>query len=320
MAGPWDNDPIEQAVQQAVADTVVLGLINKDPLVFEAGYKQFQETLGGIRPVARPTTMDQASGQTAPETSIRPKAASGREYDGVYIMREGDSLASIAASNPFTLNDLMAVNPAISDPKRLPRRYEVLLPTEAQTTKPVRVPENIDTKSIGILDFIGTGEGTYTSTNKGTVNDKIVGTNHNTVVNGKRLDQATIGEVLEAQNRGDLFAVGKYQFIPSTFAMVLKESGVSPDTVFSPEVQDRLAMQLLIGSKRPRLAAYLSGKSDDITAAMLDFSKEWASVPNPNTGKSYYEGSGNKASHTVEETRAILERARASVSQNISEE
>lgn len=312
MAGPWDNDPVEKAVQQAVADTVVLSLINKDPLVFEAGYKQFQETLGSIRPVARPTTMDQASGQTAPETSIRPKAASGREYDGVYIMREGDSLASIAASNPFTLNDLMAVNPAISDPKRLPKRYEVLLPTEAQTTKPVRVPENVDPNALGLLDFIGTGEGGYNSSNKGTVNDEIVGTNHRTTVNGKPLEQATVGEILAEQNSGNLFAVGKYQFIPTTLTAVLKDAGVSPDTVFSPALQDRLAMQLLVGSKRPRLAAYLSGKSDDITAAMLDFSKEWASVPNPNTGESYY-GSGNKASHTVAETRSILERTRAAL-------
>lgn len=38
MAGPWDNDPIEQAVQQAVADAAVLELINRDAV--EAAVQQ----------------------------------------------------------------------------------------------------------------------------------------------------------------------------------------------------------------------------------------------------------------------------------------
>ena len=47
-------------------------------------------------------------------------------------------------------------------------------------------------------------------------------------------------------NNGRLHAVGRYQFIGPTFKAVVQRMGISPDTKFTPEVQDRMFMNLLL--------------------------------------------------------------------------
>ena len=192
---------------------------------------------------------------------------------------------------------------------------------EADTNTATQTPA--ENKPVEILDFISSGEGGYGASNRGTSGGKIIGsTLDNTVRGGKKLTEMTLGEIMEYQkikdpnNTDRLFAVGAYQFIPDTLKVAMKGAGLSKDTVFTPEVQDRLGVELLIGSKRPNLAAYIKGKSDDIDAAMLDFAKEWASAPDPSTGKSYY-GSGNKAKHSVEQTRRALMSARQAYSNGV---
>jgi hypothetical protein len=167
-----------------------------------------------------------------------------------------------------------------------------------------------------ILDFISSGEGGYGASNRGTIGNSIVGTTlDNTVRNGKELTEMTLGEILDYQKIEDpndpnrLFAVGAYQFTPGTLEIAMRAVGATENTVFSPAVQDQLGLGLLLGSKRPKLAAFIKGESEDIDSAMLEFAKEWASAPDPRTGNSYY-GRGNKAKHTVEDTRQALLGAR----------
>ena len=88
---------------------------------------------------------------------------------------------------------------------------------------------------------------------------------------------------------------------PSTFAQAVRESGLSDDTLFTPEVQTRLALQLILGGKkRKELTDYLYGRSDDIDAAEAAASNEWAAVKGPG-GKGAYDGdsAGNYASVSV---------------------
>jgi len=178
-----------------------------------------------------------------------------------------------------------------------------------------------------VLDFIKSGEGDYTSSNRGTIGDDIIGTQLNgTTRGGKLLTEMTIGEIKRYQKIKDpnnvnrLFAVGAYQLTPDTIDKAMKDAGFNDNTVFSEDVQDRMGLALILGSKRPRLAAYIKGASDDINAAMLEFSQEFASVPNPVTGKSYYANKGNKAKHTVEETKQILQKARENYASGIISE
>jgi hypothetical protein len=173
------------------------------------------------------------------------------------------------------------------------------------------------TEGMGFLTFISKGEGGYESSNRGTKNNKIQGSTHSTTRDNKKLSEMTIDEIRakmkikSADNADRLFAVGKYQLIPSTFEMAVKATGLSGDTVFNPETQEKLGQYLLF-EKRPALGAYIKGESNDMNKALLEAAKEWASLPVPSgskKGKSYY-GKGNKAQHTLEETISALTKAR----------
>jgi len=74
----------------------------------------------------------------------------------------------------------------------------------------------------------------------------------------KGVSEMTIAEIQQRQNiggaraqfeaAGGLHAVGRYQFIAPTLAWVVEKTGLSPDTKFTPEVQDYLAGWLLANS------------------------------------------------------------------------
>lgn len=163
-------------------------------------------------------------------------------------------------------------------------------------------------KSSPVGDLIARGEsrgaGDYNANNRGTSNGKILAGNKNL-----DLTSMTIGEIMKRQSlpKSDpnrLFAVGRYQMIPDTLKEAVTALKLSKSEKFTPEVQEQL-FGYLINQKRPEIGNYLSGKSNDINAAMLGASKEWASVANPFTGNSYY-GSGNKASISSAEMSQAL--------------
>lgn len=178
-------------------------------------------------------------------------------------------------------------------------------------------------KGMSFLKFVAKGEGGYNSSNRGTKKNpdtnkkEIQGSSHNTIRGDKKLTEMTIAEIREKQkitdpdNEERLFAVGKYQLIPSTFEIAVKGLGLSADTVFDAETQEKLGQYLLF-EKRPALGAYIRGESNDMNKALVEAAKEWASLPmpsGPKKGKSRY-GSGNKAQHSVEETIKALTAAR----------
>lgn len=157
-----------------------------------------------------------------------------------------------------------------------------------------------------LLKFIYAAEGSYTSVNRGKAGDTPGGL--------PGLTSMMISEIKKAQAAGRLFAVGAAQFIPSTLPLAQSAAGISDTAIFSPENQDRLAAALLLGGKRPALAAYLTGKSNDLNAAQIDMAKEWASIPLPN-GKGFYDGdsAGNRATQKAAAVRAALVAARAGI-------
>ena len=73
---------------------------------------------------------------------------------------------------------------------------------------------------------------------------------------GRSLTDFTIGEIMDLQSKnnmsnqqwidaGRLHAVGRYQFIGDTFASQVQRQGLSRDTKFTPQVQDRMALTYL---------------------------------------------------------------------------
>lgn len=155
-----------------------------------------------------------------------------------------------------------------------------------------------------LLEFIYSGEGDYDSYNRGKAGDSPGGWSGG-------LRKLTIAQVMQLQAQRGVFAVGAAQFIPTTLKLALRESGLNENDLFNADNQDRLAISLLLGSKRPKLAAYLKGKNNDLDEAQIELAKEWASVPMPN-GRSYYDGdsAGNRATKKVAEVRKALKDAR----------
>jgi muramidase (phage lysozyme) len=109
------------------------------------------------------------------------------------------------------------------------------------------------------------------------------------------LDKMTIGEVLDHQKKrrkagAKSSAIGRYQFIYKTLEDITRRNpkDFPLDTMFTPDVQDRAATVLL---KRRGLDDYTSGNIDENTFAK-NLSKEWASLPDPETGASYYDKDG----------------------------
>lgn len=161
-----------------------------------------------------------------------------------------------------------------------------------------------------LLKFIYSREGGYDSYNRGVAGDSPG------PYPGGGLSRFSIAQIMELQKQEKVFAVGAPQFIPVTLAEVVEVSGVDVNRKFTPEVQDILAVWLLVGKKRPALAAYLLGKSDDLSKAQTDLAMEWASIPLPN-GFGYYDKdkAGNKASQTVLAVQSALKGGRSALLQ-----
>lgn len=104
-------------------------------------------------------------------------------------------------------------------------------------------------------------------------------------------------------------AVGRYQIIKATLLALQTRLKLGNDELFTPELQDRLAVQLLIQRGYP---AWWRGEIDDREFAHR-LSMEWASLPDPEKGgKSHYDGVGpNHAGTTLAVEYAMLRSARA---------
>lgn len=143
--------------------------------------------------------------------------------------------------------------------------------------------------------------------------------NYNAVIGDARasddLGKYTIAEILDIGNRRrrsgqPSSAMGRYQFINATLdGLADRMPGIDLSTRFTPEVQDRLAVQLLVDRGYSR---WWRGQIDD-EAMAHGLSLEWASLPDPeNGGQSHYQGVGpNHASTTLDRVYEALKQARA---------
>ena len=162
--------------------------------------------------------------------------------------------------------------------------------------------KRMDTTALGNL--ISRGEGGYNSVNLGQAGGYRSST--------RDLENMTIAQVMAAQKNKEFNAAGKYQIIGPTLANAVKALKLNTNEKFSAANQEKIFKEYLLSIKNQAIGDYISGKSNDITAAVKAASKEWASVTDPDTGKSHYAGVGNnKASISVEEMTRALQLARA---------
>ena len=294
----------------------VLELLGQEPLNnFPAGeapviekpqwleIPEVENPLTKKEPESEPASGMQGGGYVSSSTGTK---VSGMGVDTQLVaLQPGEVVMSRPAVNAYGASNLLAMNKA-GGGTNIPRMGSVM-----------------GMAGGGILDFIGSGEGGYNSMNQGTIGNSIVGSTHNASSKlGKNLTDMSIGEVMDRQsylmnpanpqvgNYG-IFAAGKYQIIPATMPGAVKAAKLSRDDMFSPSNQDKLGTALIM-NKRPRVGDYLTGKSNDLYGAVEALSLEFASIPNPATGRSQY-GSGNRTAHTVAEVEDALRRSRESI-------
>lgn len=213
----------------------------------------------------------------------RPRITVPLTYQQVLSARQEDKRAQRFMQQVETIQEERII-PLIADAST--RMSDMFMaPNVGQRVASIRVRKPYEQ----LLSTIRSGEGSWTSANRGTAGDTPYG------VPG--LDRMTVSQWKDLQKNQGYFALGAYQFIPSTFAGAVKRAGFSEDTVMTPDNQDLLAIELIEGgTKRPVLSSYLNGTSDDVYAAAEDLAKEWAAVKT-SKGTSAYEGiAGNSGS------------------------
>jgi len=152
--------------------------------------------------------------------------------------------------------------------------------------------------------LIARGEGDYNSVNRGKAGGYRSGT--------EDLEKMTVAEVMKAQREQKFNAAGRYQIIKGTLADAVKSLGLSGQEKFDRATQDQIFEHYLVNNKRKTIADYISGKSDNLNAAVAAVAREWASVADPATGRSFYAGTGNnKASISAEQMARALQNTRA---------
>lgn len=123
-----------------------------------------------------------------------------------------------------------------------------------------------------------------------------LGKRHNNKSAVRDLKNMTLREVLERQERKEFNAAGRYQVIPSTLKGAIKALRLPLDTKFDERTQDMVFKHLA----NSVASDYLTGKSNDLTKALVGFSPIWAGLPSPQKGgRSYHDGvQGNRATIT----------------------
>ncbi|ACY75718.1 predicted protein [Cyanophage PSS2] len=177
----------------------------------------------------------------------------------------------------------------------------------APLTPPPPVPQHVALKPLADLvgDVESKSAGGYNAANNGYAMG--LGSHGLSKHFGTDCKNISVGQIIKAQQRGWLYAVGRYQMIPSTLAFAVKHSpGITNYTFFTPETQDTLFLALL-KHKRPAVWAYLNGKGSR-DRALHALALEWAGLPGHH-GYTLYPG--NNASHTsVIRVRQVLEQTR----------
>lgn len=187
-----------------------------------------------------------------------------------------------------------------------------LLPGEAQRTEAFNErlkkrfehagPFSGDLSKTPLAAMISKGEGGYSSVNLGEAGGYRSGT--------MNLAGMTLDQVMAAQAAHQFNAAGKYQIIGKTLAEAKKALGLKGSELFDPALQDKIFSEYLIKMRHPEVLKALQGKGS-IEEAQLGLSKEWASIADPRTGKSYYAGVGNnRALTSAEEAKLAIEQTR----------
>ena len=184
--------------------------------------------------------------------------------------------------------------------------------------------KTIDELVVELGDAIASGEGSYEAWNSGAPEGKRVKFGKMNDVSGT-ITGKTINALLDAaknytwEDNRRRFATGKYQTIPSTLSAAKTRMSLSGNELYDANMQERVFKEHLL---RGRSSIYnlIQTGSGTVDQAMIDASKEWASIALPKGSKNkfgvisdgsigYHQSGTNRAnSHSTEKVRQIFEK------------
>ena len=156
------------------------------------------------------------------------------------------------------------------------------------------------------------GKAGYNAYNKGTIGNKMIPSDKPIDFSKMTIEEFLRRGSLKKDDPDRLFAIGKYQIIPDTMRTLVTKLKIDPKTTYlDPPTQDLLFENGLTKAQRKKVDAYVTGKSDDRDAAILDLAMEFASIGVPydgppgkkhlKKGDSYYSGQGGNKAHNPPE-------------------
>ncbi|KVT68925.1 hypothetical protein [Burkholderia ubonensis] len=234
--------------------------------------------------------------------------ASGGKFRSIWDFLTGKDRRGLDATGGYTQEEIDSVKDGGGAKLTAPRGAP-----SASSQVPAAVPagaagtmERLADTAFGRL--ISRGEGDYNSVNRGARGGYRSGT--------ENLEGMTLAQVMAAQRAGQFNAAGRYQIIGGTLSEAASAMKLNGSEMFDRKLQDRIFSEYLVRNKRRAIADYVEGRSGDLRAALRAASREWASVADPDTGRSYYAGKGNnRASITAAEMEAALRNTRATYQQ-----
>ena len=226
-----------------------------------------------------------------------------------YTIQSGDNLSTIAERYDTTVDEIIKINPDITDPTLIYKDQQIKIPRnpvhqyfDFKSREVVKFPDHG-----GLARVIKDGESTnnYSVVNYGT-------TGQSETIQG--LDTTSIGDIKEDLDTGKYYAVGAYQFKAATFAESMKAAGLGTADKFTADAQDRMFWARIMNSIRTRARDYILGRSDDLDGALEDIAQEFAAAPMAN-GKGFYDDDdkGNKANIDLELLKTAIKEARKSI-------
>src|SRR5689334_21169516 len=94
-------------------------------------------------------------------------------------------------------------------------------------------------------------------------------------------------QALPPDDKKHLFTVGRYLILPANLRAAIGAQLLGPDEKFTPSVQERLLRTYVLGIKRLMVKTYITGSSSNLLAAQSALAREFSTVADPSTGRSY---------------------------------
>ncbi|KVZ79925.1 hypothetical protein [Burkholderia ubonensis] len=232
--------------------------------------------------------------------------ASGGKFRSIWDFLTGKDRRGLDSTGGYTQDEIDSVKDGGGARLTAPRGAQT---PASQQSAAAAAPGSVAGTMAQLADtafgrLISRGEGDYNSVNRGARGGYRSGT--------ENLEGMTLAQVMAAQRAGQFNAAGRYQIIGGTLSEAASAMKLNGSEMFDRKLQDRIFSEYLVRNKRRAIADYIEGRSDDVLAALRAMSREWASVADPDTGRSHYAGKGNnRASISRAEAEAALNNARA---------